>query len=64
MQANRAGGQGSRRAVVPSDDDDDDDDDGDSLQFKTSLLMFLHLLMACARLALTLSICVIQLCYE
>ena len=29
MEANSTGGQGSRRAVAPSDDDDDDDDDND-----------------------------------
>jgi hypothetical protein len=27
VEANSTGGQGSRRAVAPSDDDDDDDDD-------------------------------------
>ena len=27
MKANRTGGQGSRRAVAPSDDDDDDDEE-------------------------------------
>jgi hypothetical protein len=26
VEANSTGGQGSRKAVVPSDDDDDDDD--------------------------------------
>jgi hypothetical protein len=26
VEANSTGGQGSRRAVAPSDDDDDDDD--------------------------------------
>ena len=29
MEANRTGGQGSRRAVEPSDDEEDDDDDDD-----------------------------------
>jgi hypothetical protein len=29
VEANSTGGQGSRRAVAPSDDDDDDDDDDD-----------------------------------
>ena len=29
MEANSARGQGSRRAVAPSDDDDDDNDDDD-----------------------------------
>jgi hypothetical protein len=29
VETNRTGGQGSRRAVAPSDDDDDDDDDVD-----------------------------------
>jgi hypothetical protein len=29
VEANSTGGQGSRRAVAPSDDDDDDDDDED-----------------------------------
>jgi hypothetical protein len=28
VEANSTGGQGSRRAVAPSDDDDDDDDEG------------------------------------
>jgi hypothetical protein len=28
VEANSTAGQGSRKAVVPSDDDDDDDDDG------------------------------------
>jgi hypothetical protein len=27
VEANSTGGQGSRRAVAPTDDDDDDDDD-------------------------------------
>jgi hypothetical protein len=29
VEANSTGGQGSRRAVAPSDDDDNDDDDDD-----------------------------------
>jgi hypothetical protein len=29
VEANSTGGQGSRRAVAPSDDEDDDDDDDD-----------------------------------
>jgi hypothetical protein len=29
VEANSTGGQGSRRAVAPSDDDDDDDDNDD-----------------------------------
>ena len=33
MEANSTGGQGSRRAVAPSDDDIDDDDD-DRRRFK------------------------------
>jgi hypothetical protein len=32
VEANSTGGQGSRRAVAPSDDDDDDDNDDDCTQ--------------------------------
>jgi hypothetical protein len=33
VEANSTGGEGSRRAVAPSDDDDDDDDEYDMLSF-------------------------------
>jgi hypothetical protein len=42
VEANSTGGQGSRRAVAPSDDDDDDDDDNDDdirLEVKYPLLL-------------------------
>jgi hypothetical protein len=34
VEANSTGGQGSRKAVAPSDDDDDDDDDDDELALR------------------------------
>ena len=37
MEANSTGGQGSRRAVAPSDDDDDDDDDESRMQTSTGV---------------------------
>jgi hypothetical protein len=45
VETNSTGGQGSRRAVAPSDDDDDDDC---RLNWQTVLLPFLHLIFCCS----------------
>ena len=37
MEANSTGGQGSRRAIAPSDDDDDYDDDDNKLRMCVSV---------------------------